>query len=693
MSDWKGMKDKIGTQVDGLVNLDWDKLIQKHELEESAKPKTAAARNFLMHVVLLCLLVCVLTLPQDTYTSYDMFSSAEAALLGNELAPGIKWESITESSDVFVFLSALLLPLIHSQAWYNGELYPPNEAVSYQPYFLNGVSLTLGTISLRQLRVMPGTCVLSDALGEMVPKCYGPYSGTNEEKTEFSWEGGSTQYVTGSLLDDGGAWFSAATKVRYGGGGFVEELPVSSLEDALARVEELSQGSWVDERTRAVFIDFSLYNPNEDQFLHGRLVLERAASGAVVTSSNLEAAALLRVIRAINDDNSSKRYFWAFTFQAVLYALVTLHVVHMADELVDSWGDFLVFVRMPWNLADMLMVVCFIGNLACTAIWMLRAATISYVVDIDYDDAEEDWDKYFSVASTLYMFRKSRTFIAMALLLCFIRSFKYIGITPSLQSLARTVSKSAKELAVLLFILGVVFCGYGVAFQMSFGSALPEFRDFPSSLLTLFLILLGQFDLITLRLVNPAMGTLLFISFMILVNFVVLSMLLKVVDVAFGQVMEEMEVEEAGDVRRDLGLALQSIIHDTYWFLKAKFTILEATVYEMMGPKEHEKLVPEKGQDEEKKGRDEEMAGAAITSGRKENGHPSPQHQKEAVKLTKSKSFRVMTAGEVEDLAESQVEDHVVIDRFRMLQHRQAMISKLAKRLEGAISAEADKKK
>jgi hypothetical protein len=38
------------------------------------------------------------------------------------------------------------------------------------------------------------------------------------------------------------------------------------------------------------------------------------------------------------------------------------------------------------------------------------------------------------------------------------------------------IKLAAREMTALLFVMGVVFIGYAVAFQMAFGAALPQYR-------------------------------------------------------------------------------------------------------------------------------------------------------------------------------------------------------------------------
>lgn len=80
-----------------------------------------------------------------------------------------------------------------------------------------------------------------------------------------------TRQVTGvfnsdyEVHGDGYSWYSGSTKVLYPSEGFVVELPLKAL-DASNYLAKLEANDWIDERTRAVFVEFSVYNVHVDHF-------------------------------------------------------------------------------------------------------------------------------------------------------------------------------------------------------------------------------------------------------------------------------------------------------------------------------------------------------------------------------------------------------------------------------------------
>ena len=73
----------------------------------------------------------------------------------------------------------------------------------------------------------------------------------------FSWT-----YSTEQELDGSSDW---GTLAKYGGGGYYQDLPPLKA-DAAQVLQELKDGLWVDRGTRAIFIDFTVYNANINLF-------------------------------------------------------------------------------------------------------------------------------------------------------------------------------------------------------------------------------------------------------------------------------------------------------------------------------------------------------------------------------------------------------------------------------------------
>lgn len=69
------------------------------------------------------------------------------------------------------------------------------------------------------------------------------------------------------------------------GGGYVYYLKNNSLDAINSDLNKLQDNNWIDRQTRAVFIEYTLYNPNVDLFMYSLILFEHLTSGTLVNSA------------------------------------------------------------------------------------------------------------------------------------------------------------------------------------------------------------------------------------------------------------------------------------------------------------------------------------------------------------------------------------------------------------------------
>lgn len=77
-------------------------------------------------------------------------------------------------------------------------------------------------------------------------------------------------YHTANELGTSSYWGTIST---YGGGGFVQYLTIDDRNASANAITELKMNRWVDRGTRAIFIDFVLYNANINLFCTAQCVI------------------------------------------------------------------------------------------------------------------------------------------------------------------------------------------------------------------------------------------------------------------------------------------------------------------------------------------------------------------------------------------------------------------------------------
>jgi hypothetical protein len=146
---------------------------------------------------------------------------------------------------------------------------------------------------MRQVRVQSRRC----ASQKVETTCEDDYHLFNEETHSFelTWTNETSERLSSSIHH---AFYYRSsnelnTFVYYGdhqsypGGGFVYEFR-GRLTDLQKNLSELHRSEWIDQRTRAVIIQLTLYNPNVQLLSSVFIVTEFLSTGGLYTHIRIE---------------------------------------------------------------------------------------------------------------------------------------------------------------------------------------------------------------------------------------------------------------------------------------------------------------------------------------------------------------------------------------------------------------------
>jgi len=395
-----------------------------------------------------------------------------------------------------------LTPIIHADKYYNGApLINSTVNGQYQSYWLNRENLALGRVRLRQIRLKPRMCSTAYAFEKYFKACNppatwdssspkgvlihdksGPYGRYDGETPTDQLTGADHYQVNG----DGYPWFSPDTKFLYPSEGFVATLPV----DAPAATEEVArlvEVGWVDERTRAVFVEFSVYNANIDHFAVARFAFEILPSGIVKANSVYDCAPLLADIRVLMSDNASLQDTVLCVLELVLYVMCIAYLVSAAD-VASAAGNLAKYLSNGWNLLDAINCISICALVVVRCMYMLRSANLSYKVygvsdddghqPLELTDDDPDWNAYYRVRHIVEQWRVGRNLLAVCCLTNFARAFKFVRASKSLSQLSETIAWALPDLGYLSLIFAILFLGFTLALRQLVGTDVKGYADF-----------------------------------------------------------------------------------------------------------------------------------------------------------------------------------------------------------------------
>ncbi|GAB1301544.1 Polycystic kidney disease 2-like 2 protein [Apodemus speciosus] len=168
------------------------------------------------------------------------------------------FRSIQSITEFWKFMEGPLLDGLYWDSWYSTkQLY--NVKNSSRIYYEN---ILLGVPRVRQLRVRNNTCKVYPAFQSLISSCYNKYTANNEDLSDFGLKRSPEWKYSPSSGTAPWHWGFVGV---YRDGGYIVTLSKSKSETK-AKFVDLRLNNWIGRGTRAVFIDFSLYNANVNLF-------------------------------------------------------------------------------------------------------------------------------------------------------------------------------------------------------------------------------------------------------------------------------------------------------------------------------------------------------------------------------------------------------------------------------------------
>ena len=481
-------------------------------LSDGEKKFKSQLKELTVYILFLITLSVVIYGTVTPYQFYYTKSVENLFVDGNNIE--VTWGEVESWDSLWRYLQSTLLDGIHDNKVEGKGVYVYNE------------NKLLSLPRLRQLKISNDSCEIPSVFSNVLFNCYSDYS-VEEEGTD------NLQFISfySDQSNEGKVYKEklntrpySGQLARYGYGGYQQLLSTDKNISSFI-LHDLKFNGWIDRGTRAVFIDFTLYNANINMFCIVKLVAEFLPTGGIATSHEILVQKLLRYVST--KDNI------LFGFEVALIVFVVYYIVVESVELMVFRMNY--FVQY-WNVLDNIIIV---QILAGAAISLYRSVTINDLIT----KSETDLDTFTSFETIAYYESIYNDLAAMCLFFSWIKIFKYLKFNKTMRHFSTTLSRCSKDIlsfAVMFFIIFFAFAQLGL---LLFGTILRDFATFHDSTYTLFRIILGDFDFLALEQASTLLGPVFFITYIFCVFFILLNMFLAIINDTYSEVKSEMNSE------------------------------------------------------------------------------------------------------------------------------------------------------
>ncbi|KAM4767576.1 polycystin-1-like protein 2 [Cyanocitta cristata] len=409
---------------------------------------------------------------------------------------------------------------------------------SYKGFITDGNSKLVGSARIRQVRVRGGTCPISPRLQHVAEECHAPYSLQTEDTSAYGEHWNTSAFDTSSDLSS--AWqYQSQSELRghpiwgkfaiYSGGGYVIHLGTDP-KNASRILQYLFKNVWLDTFTRAVFVEFTVYNANVNLFCIISLMFESNALGAFFTSTELQSVRLYPYTNSLH----------IFVVAAeVIYFLFIVYYMIVQGKLMKSlrWRYF----HSKWNLLELAIIL-----ISWSALSVFVKRTVLGTRDISY--YQEHKEDSVSFSETARADAVLGYLIAFLVLLSTVKLWHLLRLNPKLNMITSALRRAWGDISGFITVIAIMFLAYSIAANLIFGWKLYSYKTLFDSAETMVSLQLGIFNYEEVLDYNPILGSFLIGSCIIFMTFVVLNLFISVILVAFSEEQKHYQASEEEEI-------------------------------------------------------------------------------------------------------------------------------------------------
>lgn len=471
---------------------------------------------FVVHVIFVLLWTFWLLNARDSEMSYAFSTLVRERILYSELLP-----SEDEVATSFYDLSSLENVRQFMRGPLLDGLFGDQISRAWGPFdqgWVNDQARMVGAARIRQIRAATNSCAVS-LLRVLTPTCYPSLSDGKRRIAPLygaDLGGGMRRvykYVPPARTD---VPFIARLGA-YLPGGYVADLPARKLHAAEV-MQQLDLDHFLSiAETRAVVIDFSLYNANINTFCIVRLTFEHPAMGGITPHADFRTVRLL----PYEGDYGDFQFMLdglVITYVALLQLLRT-RAFRVARRMAEEQGtkfSYTSYFSQKWVFLDWTFIVIF---------WCILSSKY-YVRSVMKDlssQAPLDPNMHYPLFDAAQAAQVETNLLAVGSLMVFIKTFKYISHLPVIKRLLDAVNATYSELLSYIAIFMVMMFAFAMSFHIAFGLHSADFAGVGITFITLMRFALGDVDIDHILGMNRILGTVLslaytFIMYLILIG-------------------------------------------------------------------------------------------------------------------------------------------------------------------------------
>lgn len=286
---------------------------------------------------------------------------------------------------------------------------------------------------------------------------------------------------------------------------------------------ELIDNNWFDERTRAVILEFTVYNANTNLFVYSKFVAEFPEVGGFFPYIDIQVFRLLR-------DSGSEGNILLYVQFTFLLLVIAATVKCLYDMLTNARMYFNSF----WNILD---IIALATSYVSICIYIYTQSVIAKTLDA----FKKDMNEYIGFEHLAFFDLSLNTTFALLVFLLSLRVSRILGYSGKIHEMAAVLTNASEDFIGFIVVFGITCFAFVCSGTLLFGRETLEYKDLFGTYATLTEALVGKNKLDYIMSTNPVFAEVYYCMFVFFVLFTLVTMAASILDCSIAMVRQEQE--------------------------------------------------------------------------------------------------------------------------------------------------------
>lgn len=240
----------------------------------------------------------------------------------------------------------------------------------------------------------------------------------------------------------------------------------------------LSESGWIDGYTRAVFIEFTIYNPNVDLFTVAMYLFEFTGTGGVFPMHHEFTSSLYHY---------STDYTIYTAICEVLFVCFTITFIYNEVKRLKKVGKS-EYLSGFWTYIEVIQIVL---SLAILALFLKRIFAVDSVMQKFRETDGKSFVNFYSAILWDFAF----SYVTAALIgLVTMKGIKFLQFNQRIRIISGTLRHVRAPLVATLLMFAIVTAAFAQSSYILFGTNLKNYKSFGDSWVAIIIVMLGEGD-------------------------------------------------------------------------------------------------------------------------------------------------------------------------------------------------------